>query len=275
MGFVAIGEFRLVLETRSPWQSERVPVVSRCRWCDERQQNPEFGSTARSLFDGDSSAVHLDRPLGDGQAQPGAPAIARSCLVHPEEAIEDARAMLGRDAWSFAAIASTARSPARATWIAPSSSRGWICSRSTSRASGPRRTRTTAISWRCPDRISERSPSPARFIGGCTDSMERIRRPCGRFLDCSRCGSLRRANGTPASAGADRRAVLAVVNRARAHQFQGVAAALLRVVGDHNVRSSRRRPSNEVGRREKVEARYLFVATALNPDGADRAPRGP
>ena len=41
--------------------------------------------------------VRLDRPFGDGQAEPGAAAVARPGCIEAKEAIEDALAVFGRD----------------------------------------------------------------------------------------------------------------------------------------------------------------------------------
>ena len=55
----------------------------------------------RAAFDGDMTTVHLDRPSGDGQPEPGAATVPRSGFVEAEKPIEDPLAVLSGDAQPF------------------------------------------------------------------------------------------------------------------------------------------------------------------------------
>src|SRR5205809_2162061 len=66
----------------------------------ERHRDAEDGTAARALVNRNLTAVHLDRPFGDGQAETGSTARARARRVEPEEAIENPIAMRRRNAGS-------------------------------------------------------------------------------------------------------------------------------------------------------------------------------
>src|SRR5262245_7717698 len=52
-------------------------------------------------FDDDAAAVRLDGPFGYRQSESGAAHLARTSFVDAIEAVEDALAMLGGNAWSL------------------------------------------------------------------------------------------------------------------------------------------------------------------------------
>jgi hypothetical protein len=72
----------------------------------------------RPLVDRNPTVVDIHGPLGDRQAQPGAAPFARASGIDSEEAVKDAFAMLGRNAWPFVANYQQRLFPIRSTNVA-------------------------------------------------------------------------------------------------------------------------------------------------------------
>src|SRR5437868_2417431 len=73
--------------------------------CERRRRDRQLDAKDRTsvgaAFGGDAPAVDFDRPLGNGQPEPGATAVPRSGLVEAEEPIEDPLAIFWSDPRPF------------------------------------------------------------------------------------------------------------------------------------------------------------------------------